>query len=133
MDPVPPPPPHTHARTDLLEHFNLSIPETWEELVEVARITNGTDSDDDGIPDYGFCQPGCMGYYPLSAVLMSLTQYRGTTSGGWIDPDTLHLLFNSTAMYQAAYYVQQVRHGCILLTFLSAAYYQHFLSEVIIF
>ena len=57
-----------------------------------------------------------MGYYPLSAVLMSLTQYQGTTSGGWIDPDTLHLLFNSTAMDQAAYYDQQVRHGCILLT-----------------
>ena len=43
-------------RLDLLEKFNKPLPNTWEEVVELAQFFNGTDLNDDGIADdYGFC------------------------------------------------------------------------------
>lgn len=42
-------------RMDLLEKHDLAIPNTWEEVVEYAKFFNGTDLNDDGEEDYGFC------------------------------------------------------------------------------
>lgn len=43
-------------RLDLLEKHNLSIPNTWTEVVELAKYFNGTDLNNDGDPnDIGFC------------------------------------------------------------------------------
>ena len=42
-------------RLDLLQQHNLSLPNTWEEVVEYAKYFNNTDLNNDGIPDYGFC------------------------------------------------------------------------------
>lgn len=43
-------------RIDLLEQFNLPLPNSWDEVVEYAQFFNGTDLNDDGNPnDFGFC------------------------------------------------------------------------------
>ena len=43
------------VRIDLLERDDKPLPHTWEDLVELAKFYNGTDLNDDGIDDYGFC------------------------------------------------------------------------------
>ena len=43
------------VRIDLLERDGKPLPHTWEELVELAKFYNGTDLNDDGVDDYGFC------------------------------------------------------------------------------
>jgi hypothetical protein len=43
------------VRLDLLEKHSLPLPNTWDELVEIAAFFNGTDLNDDGITDYGLC------------------------------------------------------------------------------
>ena len=43
------------VRIDLLERDGKPLPHTWEELVELAKFYNGTDLNDDGVEDYGFC------------------------------------------------------------------------------
>ena len=43
------------VRIDLLERDGKPLPHTWEDLVELAKFYNGTDLNDDGVDDYGFC------------------------------------------------------------------------------
>lgn len=44
------------VRLDLLEKYDLPLPNTWEEVVTYAKFFNGTDLNDDGDPnDFGFC------------------------------------------------------------------------------
>ena len=43
------------VRIDLLERDRKPLPHTWEDLVELAKFYNGTDLNDDGVDDYGFC------------------------------------------------------------------------------
>ena len=44
-------------RIDLLERDGLALPQTWDDLVQIARFYNGTDLNDDGETrdDWGFC------------------------------------------------------------------------------
>ena len=47
-------------RIDLLEKYDLPLPNTWEEVVEYAKFFHGKDLNDDGIEDgYGMC------YFPF--------------------------------------------------------------------
>ncbi len=39
----------------MLEKYKLKIPETWQELIEVAKEINGTDFNQDNEPDYALC------------------------------------------------------------------------------
>lgn len=43
------------VRIDLLERDGRPIPHTWEDLVELANFYNGTDLNEDGEEDFGFC------------------------------------------------------------------------------
>lgn len=44
------------VRLDLLEKHDIPLPNTWEELVEIAYFFNNTDINDDGDDgDFGFC------------------------------------------------------------------------------
>lgn len=45
------------VRIDLLERDGLPLPQTWDDLVELAQFYNGTDLNDDGESDddWGFC------------------------------------------------------------------------------
>lgn len=39
-----------YYRKDVLDSFGLKPPSTWDEYLEVARIVNGTDMNNDSIP-----------------------------------------------------------------------------------
>lgn len=43
------------VRIDLLERDGRPLPHTWEDLVELANFYNGTDLNEDGEEDFGFC------------------------------------------------------------------------------
>ena len=43
------------VRIDLLERDGKPLPHTWEDLVDLAKLYNGTDLNKDGVDDYGFC------------------------------------------------------------------------------
>ncbi len=43
------------VRINLLERDGKPLPHTWEDLVELAKFYYGTDLNNDGVDDYGFC------------------------------------------------------------------------------
>uniref|UniRef100_A0A7S2MVN4 Uncharacterized protein n=1 Tax=Helicotheca tamesis TaxID=374047 RepID=A0A7S2MVN4_9STRA len=43
------------VRLDLLQRDGFALPNTWEEVVTIAKHFNGTDLNEDGEPDFGFC------------------------------------------------------------------------------
>eukprot|EP00930_Biecheleria_cincta_P068366 TRINITY_DN5574_c0_g1_i4.p1 TRINITY_DN5574_c0_g1~~TRINITY_DN5574_c0_g1_i4.p1 ORF type:complete len:1004 (+),score=184.27 TRINITY_DN5574_c0_g1_i4:103-3114(+) len=43
------------VRIDLLQKYNLPVPNTWDEVLEQAKFFEGKDLNDDGEPDFGFC------------------------------------------------------------------------------
>jgi Bacterial extracellular solute-binding protein len=42
-------------RLDLLEEFDIPMPNTWDELVDIAKFFHGKDINDDGEQDFGLC------------------------------------------------------------------------------
>ncbi|KAL7535821.1 hypothetical protein ACHAWF_005283 [Thalassiosira exigua] len=74
-------------RRDVLEHFGLKVPRTWDEYVDVAAAVHGEVYD--GTTLVGSCVGrvgGCVGQYYASAVLASMTQAGGTKMGHLFDP-----------------------------------------------
>lgn len=55
--PRPPPSRLPEFRQDFLQARGLAVPQTWEEVVELAERYNGTDLDGSGKPAWGFCMP----------------------------------------------------------------------------
>jgi len=44
------------VRIDLLEKHGIALPHTWDDLMEIAKKFNSTDTNDDGVADdFGFC------------------------------------------------------------------------------
>jgi len=85
-------------RLDLLEKHDLSLPNTWTEVVEYAKFFNGTDLNDDGESnDYGFCHFPRMGagywdwWWPeaLYSTWATNDQTKGTSEGFFFDENTL--------------------------------------------
>jgi len=82
-------------RQDVFERYNLSLPETLEELAEVSEFLNGKDHNGDGQPDFGFClSPQPNYFYAFAAPIFQTTRRRcdaATVSiynGGAGDPPT---------------------------------------------
>ncbi|GLI71278.1 hypothetical protein VaNZ11_016406 [Volvox africanus] len=95
-----------YYRRDLFLRYNLSVPVTWDEFVQLAEQMNGTDTDGDGVGDlYGACldiHPSiCKANFILIAMAAPYIQYRGTAQGVFYDPDTMEPLFNNAAMARA--------------------------------
>ncbi|KAL6750966.1 hypothetical protein V8C86DRAFT_758565 [Haematococcus lacustris] len=45
-----------YYRLDLFQRYQLDVPQTWSDLLDMARLMNGTDTDADGRPDlFGAC------------------------------------------------------------------------------
>ncbi|GLI69213.1 hypothetical protein VaNZ11_013786 [Volvox africanus] len=70
----------------------MAPPTTWEELLAVARLLNGTDMNGDGKPDAALClqMDECIDASTiLSNILASMTQYEGPSSGWLFRPEDL--------------------------------------------
>jgi len=79
-------------RADILEANDWEVPPTIEELIEQASALNGTDLNEDGEPDYGFCinfgeVTSRDGMY-ANTVLAPFLQTQSSTQGFLFDPDT---------------------------------------------
>lgn len=66
-------------RTDILLYYNISSPpDTWDQLISLAKALHGRDFDGDGVGDFALCldlQPLCSkANYLLSAIAASLIQ-----------------------------------------------------------
>jgi multiple sugar transport system substrate-binding protein len=73
-------------RKDILEEFNLPVPRTWEEYVEVAAATHGKVFE--GKKLVGSCvgrSVGCAGQYWANMVISTMTQTTGPSSGHLFD------------------------------------------------
>ena len=68
-----------YYRKDIFLAYNVSVPNTWDEYLEVAQKLNGTDLDGDGVGDYALCsmildclEAGVL----LGQILAPLMQYQ---------------------------------------------------------
>ena len=43
------------VRHDILQAMGLQVPNTWEELLDVAAVVNGTEMNGDGLGDMAIC------------------------------------------------------------------------------
>ncbi|KAG2488551.1 hypothetical protein HYH03_012870 [Edaphochlamys debaryana] len=91
-----------YYRTDVFEAAGLQPPRTWEEAMAAAARLNGTDLDGDGrANDWGVCMwqvPHCDSLAaPLVAVLASMVQARGRSSGIYFNPETMQGVFDTVA------------------------------------
>ncbi|KAJ9511501.1 hypothetical protein QJQ45_029838 [Haematococcus lacustris] len=80
------------ALLDLFQRYQLDVPQTWSDLLDMARLMNGTDTDGDGRPDlFGACldmMPQCKISFYVAGIAASYVQNNGTQSGFWFDPDS---------------------------------------------
>ncbi|KAJ9511369.1 hypothetical protein QJQ45_029811, partial [Haematococcus lacustris] len=80
------------CRLDLFQRYQLDVPQTWSDLLDMARLMNGTDTDGDGRPDlFGACldmMPQCKISFYVAGMAASYIQNNGTQSGFWFDPDS---------------------------------------------
>ena len=90
-------------RSDILAARNIDVPRTLEEFVQASVLLNGTDINNDGVPDFGACMPhigryGTSYFWPWVA---QFTQYRGTSHGAYFNTDSLEPLFGNPASVEA--------------------------------
>ncbi|GIL91871.1 hypothetical protein Vretifemale_19434 [Volvox reticuliferus] len=83
--------PLLYYRLDIFEKKQVLPPRTWDELIKIAERFNGTDLDGDGLKnDFGICMwqaQMCPSIgLPLVAILASLVQTHGLSSGLYIEP-----------------------------------------------
>jgi Bacterial extracellular solute-binding protein len=85
------------VRLDLLEKYDIPMPNTWEELVEIAKFFHGKDINEDGEGDFGLChfpRTGA-GYWDwwfselVYSTWATTDQLQGTEGGFLFNADTL--------------------------------------------
>ncbi|GFR48855.1 hypothetical protein Agub_g10809 [Astrephomene gubernaculifera] len=93
-----------YYRRDVFDSYKLSVPRTWEEVVDVATKLQSLklDLNDDGLADYGFCfdrRTDChQGYFDLMSILAPYLQYNGSSQGVVFDPNTIRLTDKNPAL-----------------------------------
>jgi len=91
----------TMVREDLLFAHGKDMPQTWEEVADIAEYFQGKDLNDDGEDDFGLCWPTAswgMDYTFFNVVAPKVQKNR---DGIFFDPETMEPLWESTA-YKAA-------------------------------
>eukprot|EP00198_Chlamydomonas_reinhardtii_P012431 XP_001701768.1 predicted protein [Chlamydomonas reinhardtii] len=94
-----------YYRRDIFAQHNISVPATWEEVLEVAERWNGTDVDGSGRGKWGFCmprQPGCYNGYTFQAIQVPHLQAQGSSEGFHFDHANMRPLVDSKATQYAA-------------------------------
>ncbi|GFR40813.1 hypothetical protein Agub_g1433, partial [Astrephomene gubernaculifera] len=79
-------------------------PATWEQLLQAAAWLHGRDLDGDGQPDSALCcqAEGCFtSGVLLGAMLASMTQHQGLSTGWLIHPDTMAPLASGPPLLRA--------------------------------
>lgn len=99
-------------RKDVLEHFGLGVPRTWDEYSAVAKAVHGKTFKNQTLD--GSCigrMPGCAGAYWANLVLSSMTQSAGTDSGHLFDSRNMRPLLGEALPQALEWMEEQVMHG----------------------
>eukprot|EP00798_Chlamydomonas_sp_ICE-L_P031506 gene31505-6690_t len=82
-----------HYRRDIFTAQGWDVPQTWDQLLSLAKEANGMDMNGDGVPDFGFCMEARSNCLVLGASIMGMVapylQYLGLTQGVYFDPETI--------------------------------------------
>ncbi|KAG1678410.1 hypothetical protein FOA52_015177 [Chlamydomonas sp. UWO 241] len=97
---------------DYLAAANISVPNTWEDMVEFAHILYSTDFNGDGTADYAICWQltNCTwdGQITTSQILATMTQTTGPRTGFIWDPENMELLGGAAAMTRTMELIQEL-------------------------
>lgn len=104
-----------YYRTDVLEDIGKEPPKTWDDYLEIAEMTAGTDLNGDGTADYGSCIPkkrNAQSYWMVSSVMSSFLQSKGTGQGMFFDTeDMTPLMDNPAAIHALEIYKKTGEYG----------------------
>ncbi|MCR4283605.1 MAG: extracellular solute-binding protein [Bauldia sp.] len=104
-----------YYRTDVLKDAGLSVPQTWDDYVAVAKALNGKDMNGDGTPDYGSCiskKRNAQAYWFITSVAGGYLQSMGTAQGAFFDPRDMKPLVNNEAFAKAlGIYQETTKYG----------------------
>ncbi|KAG2501553.1 hypothetical protein HYH03_000060 [Edaphochlamys debaryana] len=85
-----------YYRRDVFAKYKLSVPRTWEEVLEVGAALKALalDENGDGAPDFAFCmdrRKDChQGYFDIISIVAPYLQYNGSSQGVVFEPTTIH-------------------------------------------
>lgn len=99
-------------RRDILEHFNLQVPRTWDEYVAVAKATHGQMYN--GTKLVGSCigrVDRCVGGYYANLVLAPYTQSQGLKAGHLFDPQDMSPLAGEALAEAMRQLEEQAKYG----------------------
>eukprot|EP01130_Rhizamoeba_saxonica_P019011 TRINITY_DN9732_c0_g1_i1.p1 TRINITY_DN9732_c0_g1~~TRINITY_DN9732_c0_g1_i1.p1 ORF type:complete len:871 (+),score=150.71 TRINITY_DN9732_c0_g1_i1:25-2637(+) len=88
-----------YYRKDILEEYDLEVPQTWSELLDVAQEIHGEDFNGDGVPDSSVCfsfAPDWI-YYWIWDIFSAHVQTKGTEHGAFFDPENFDQLIETEA------------------------------------
>lgn len=97
-------------RLDLLEEYNKPLPNTWEEVMELAVFFHGKDLNEDGEGDFGFCHfprlgAGYWDWWWPEAVYSTWATYdqtQGIQEGFFYDSETMEPRTSNKGFQKAA-------------------------------
>jgi multiple sugar transport system substrate-binding protein len=94
-----------YYRTDVLDELGMTPPETWDDYLAIAAAANGKDMNGDGEADYGSCiakKKAAQSYWMITSVASAFLQSKGTSQGGFFDPETMEPLYGPNEAFSAA-------------------------------
>lgn len=94
-----------YYRTDVLEELGMEPPVTWDDYLAIAAAANGKDMNGDGEADYGSCigkKKAEQGYWFITSIASSMIQSKGTSQGGFFDPETFEPLYGPNEAFSKA-------------------------------
>ena len=105
-----------YYRKDILKHFNLTAPRTWDEYSKVAESVHGKEFVDGNTTTtlIGSCVGrinGCAGGYWVSLVLSSITQTLGHSQGHLFDTNNMTPLTADALNLAIKHLEDQVKFG----------------------
>lgn len=102
-----------YYRKDVLEHFGLQVPRTWDEFNMVAKATHGKVWTDGTVLN-GSCVgrvPHCAGAYWGNLLLSSMTQTHGASTGHLFDTADMKPLAGPALEQVLHWMADQVKYG----------------------
>jgi len=103
---------HLFYRKDVLDHFGLGVPRTWDEYNAVAKTVHRRSFKNETLT--GSCVGqvfGCAGSYWANLVLSSMTQTSGNGFGHLFDTRNMRPLLGEALIQALAWMEEQVQYG----------------------